>query len=149
MSPVSSLILLLHVAATLAMFGVIWFVQVVHYPLMADVGAAGFQNYEATHMSLTTLVVAPLMLVEFATALLLVAGVAGKPVTGWWIGLALLGVIWVSTFALQVPAHAKLTQGFDAVAHARLVGTNWIRTLAWTARAALVLWFAARQLRGG
>ena len=149
MSPVSSLILLLHVAATLAMFGVIWFVQVVHYPLMADVGAAGFQNYEATHMRLTSLVVAPLMLTEFVTALLLVAGFAGKPVTGWWIGLALLGVIWISTFALQVPAHAKLTQGFDAVAHARLVNTNWIRTLAWTARAALVLWLAARQLRGG
>jgi len=34
--------------------------------------------------------------------------------------------------------------GFDAdVAH-RLVAGNWIRTIAWSARAALALWMVAR-----
>jgi hypothetical protein len=33
-----------------------------------------------------------------------------------------------------------LAQGFDAAAHDRLVQTNWLRTLGWTARAALAAW---------
>ena len=35
------LLLLLHAAATLFMTGLIWFVQVVHYPLFARVGEDG------------------------------------------------------------------------------------------------------------
>jgi hypothetical protein len=50
-------VLLLQAAATLFMTGVIWFVQVVHYPLMARVGAAGFPDYEAAHARLTGYVV--------------------------------------------------------------------------------------------
>jgi hypothetical protein len=36
--------------------------------------------------------------------------------------------------------HARLGQGADEAALRRLVRTNWIRTLAWTARGVLVLW---------
>ena len=45
-------LLLIHVAATLAMSGVIWFIQIVHYPLLTLVGAAGFTTYEAAHIRL-------------------------------------------------------------------------------------------------
>ena len=41
-----SLLPIVHVLATWFMTGVIWFVQVVHYPLMARVGAEGFAAYE-------------------------------------------------------------------------------------------------------
>jgi ABC-type microcin C transport system permease subunit YejB len=54
---------------------------------------------------------------------------------------ALLAIIWASTAFLQVPIHNALTNGFDAQAHARLVDTNWIRTLAWTARGIFALYF--------
>jgi hypothetical protein len=37
--------------------------------------------------------------------------------------------------------HNALANGFDAQAHARLVDTNWIRTLAWTARGIFALYF--------
>ena len=37
-------VLLTHLAATLYMVGVIWFVQVVHYPLFARAGAEGFAS---------------------------------------------------------------------------------------------------------
>ena len=56
-------ILLIQAAATLAMVGLIWFVQIVHYPLMAQVGRDSFAHYEASHTARTTWVVAPLMLV--------------------------------------------------------------------------------------
>jgi len=53
-----------HAAATLVMVGVIWFVQVVHYPLMARVSASQFAAYEHEHQNRTTFVVAPTMLIE-------------------------------------------------------------------------------------
>ena len=56
-----------------------------------------------------------------------------------WTGLTLVAVLWISTGLLQVPLHQTLGGGFDAVAHQRLVATNWIRTVAWGLRATLVL----------
>ena len=35
--------------------------------------------------------------------------------------------------------HQRLLAGFDADVHARLVGTNWLRTFAWTARGVVAL----------
>ena len=62
------LILLTQVFATLFMVGLIWFVQIVHYPLYANVGREQFPEYEALHNRLTTWVVGPAMLVEMLTA---------------------------------------------------------------------------------
>ena len=42
-----------------------------------------------------------------------------------------------------VTAHDRLGRGWDPRVHARLVRTSWIRTAAWTARAALALAMAA------
>jgi hypothetical protein len=137
-------LLLLHAAATWAMTGLIWFVQVVHYPLFDHVGQAGFSQYELAHSSRTTMVVAPLMLVELACAAwLIVERPPQIPAVAAWCGAALVAVIWLSTFALQVPQHAVLASGFDPQAHSWLVTTNWIRTVAWTLRAVLAAWMVA------
>lgn len=130
-------ILIVHAASTSAMTGLIWFVQVVHYPLMARVGAQEYSLYQHAHMSRTTWVVAPLMLTELATAALLIPmlGEGAYPIT--IPGLVLVVLIWVSTAALQVPAHKGLTQGFAERAHRRLVATNWLRTVMWSVRSVL------------
>jgi hypothetical protein len=133
--------LLAHAAATWAMLGLIWFVQVVHYPLFARVGAAGFPLYEAAHASRTTLVVGPLMVIELLTAVWLVATMpAGVSRPAAWLGLGLVAVIWLSTALLQVPQHNVLARGFDPAAHVLLVTSNWVRTMAWTLRGGLALW---------
>lgn len=128
----------IHLAVTLYMTGVIWFVQRVHYPLMDGVGAGRFRDYEARHARRTGWVVGPPMLVELVTAILLV--LPGQEVGAGQarIGLGLLALIWLSTALLQVPLHRRLAGGFDPSAHRRLVATNWIRTTAWSARAVLV-----------
>ncbi len=144
----ASWLVLAHVFATLTMFGVIWVVQLVHYPLFAGVGADGFADYEAAHQARITFVVLPAMLLELGTALALV-WLRPEAVPGWlaWTGLGLVGVVWVSTAVVQVPLHTALSAGFDGDAHARLVASNWVRTAAWTARAALVLWMTALLMR--
>ena len=136
MSP--STLLLTHAAATWFMTGLIWVIQVVHYPLFARVGAAGYSEYQLTHQSLISLIVGPAMLVEaLATAAILVTRRDAPAFTA----AILLAIIWASTAFLQVPMHNALANGFDAQAHARLVDTNWIRTVAWTARGILALYF--------
>jgi hypothetical protein len=140
-------ILLVHVAATLFMVGVVWFVQVVHYPLFSRVGPDKFSLYSEAHSRLTTYLVGPPMLVEAATALLLVfRRPEGVPLTAALIGLALVVVVWLSTALLQVPRHHILGSGFDRRAWNGLVLSNWVRTIAWSARGVLVLWIAARAI---
>ncbi len=129
------------------MVGVIWFVQMVHYPLFRQVGEAAFSLYETQHTRLTTYVVAPAMLVELATGLwLFVHRPAGTLPVQVWLGMGLLAVTWLSTFCVQVPLHQLLTQGFDAAAHHMLVTSNWLRTIAWSARGLAVLWMVQRAL---
>lgn len=132
------LILLPHAASTWVMVGVIWFCQLVHYPLMDRVRtepADAFPAFEKAHQRGTTLIVGPAMLVELVTAAWLVITVSGDAAT-WlaWAGLALVGVNWVSTAALQMPFHKRLEAGFDPAVHRRLVKSNWLRTAAWSLR---------------
>ncbi len=134
----------LHAAATWFMTGVIWYVQIVHYPLFARVGEAGFAGFHARHTRWTGWVVAPAMLVELVTGLgLVIRPPATASPAAAALGLALIAVIWIATALLQVPAHRRLARRFDPVTLRRLVAGNWIRTAAWTARAVLVAWWLA------
>jgi hypothetical protein len=141
-------LLLAQVAATMAMVGVIWFAQLVHYPLLSRVDSPSFPDYELSNMHKTGWVVGPLMLTEAFTALTMLCYLPEgiRPFQAW-LGLCLLIVIWVSTAWLQVPLHKRLLTGFDPKVHRRLVRTNWIRTWAWSARGGLVLWMLHAVLR--
>ncbi len=122
------------------MTGLIWFVQIVHYPLMGLVGVEQFPAYERRHTLRTGVVVGPLMLVEALTAVALVVAVRGEPpATPAWIGVGLLTIIWGSTLFVQAPCHRRLETGFSPAVHGRLVATNWIRTAAWSARSVIAL----------
>ncbi len=133
-------IMLACVFSTFAMTGLIWFVQIVHYPLFAAVGRDQFVAYEGRHTVLTTWVVMPLMMVELGSSIWL----AVHPLSGWnglLIAAAILTVlIWLSTFFLQVPQHRILERGFDEAAWRFLVNSNWVRTVLWTARSAILCW---------
>jgi hypothetical protein len=137
-------LLLTHAAATLAMVGVILVVQLVHYPLFRHVGRASYDTYQAEHMRRITWIVAPLMTTELVTSILLVWHLPiGVPAWMAWTGLGLVLFIWATTGLVQVPLHSRLTDGFDAATHRRLVRTNWARTGAWILRSGLVLWMLA------
>lgn len=129
-----------HLASTLFMTGLIWFVQIAHYPLFAGIGRAEFAAYERHHSRLATWVVGPPMMVEAVTAtLLLLQPPPAVPVSLLVSGFVLLIIIWLSTALLQVPCHHALTRGFDAAMHRRLVRSNWVRTIGWSLRALIVL----------
>ena len=134
-------LLLLHAAATCYMCGVIWFVQLVHYPLFSTVGRSGFVAYQLQHVRRTGWVVGPAMLLEASAALALcVSFTSDLSPALLWMGLGLLALVWLSTFAWQVPCHNALLKGFDPERHAWLVRSNWLRTVLWTVRACLALY---------
>ena len=136
-----ALLIMLQLVSTLGMVGVIWFVQVVHYPLFDKVGSSGFRDYEQDHQRRTTLVVAPLMLTEAVTAVALFwLRPEGIPTPTAVVGLGLIAILWASTFLWQVPAHGRLAKSFDSATHRNLVRSNWLRTVAWSARGVLVCW---------
>jgi hypothetical protein len=135
-----AVVTLAHAGATLAMTGLIWFVQVVHYPLLRFAAGPSFSEFARHHQRRTGWIVGPLMLGEAATALLLLL----RRTDGWTVaGAALLAMIWLSTALLQIPRHRRLAAGFDPATGQGLVKTNWLRTAAWTARAAIALRLAA------
>lgn len=145
--PSPNTLLIANLVSTWYMVGLIWMVQIVHYPLFAKVGSEQFVGYQISHQSLTTLVVGPPMLIEIATAVLLI-WIRPAAVPAWMVfaALGLLAIVWASTAFLQVPCHDKLTNGFDASVHSQLVLSNWIRTVGWTARGILVTWMLALVL---
>lgn len=130
----------LHLASTLMMTGLIWTIQLVHYPLFASVADDAFPLYIREHMRRITWLVAPLMLCEAASAATLVFLLdAGLARTLAIVGLPLLLVIWCSTAFLQAPCHTRLSRGIEHTTLRRLVITNWIRTAAWSVRGLLAI----------
>lgn len=136
---------LLHAASTLILVGIIWTVQLVHYPLMALVRPEGFVAYEAAHAPRMAAVVAlPWGVQGLTTLALLLAPPPGVP-GGLIIAAAIAAAVPVLvTVIASVPAHAKLSRGFDATVHRRLVRTNWLRTAAWTVHVPIALAIVVR-----
>ena len=137
-------LLLAHLGVTWGMTGLIWFVQVVHYPLLGRLGEAYFLPYHRQHCERTGYVVGPLMFLELGSAAVLtylLTPPPGTPArTAAWAGLVLLGIIWASTALLQIPQHNRLgALGPDPATLRALLRGNWLRTAAWTLRAVLVV----------
>ena len=132
-----------HLVSTLFMAGLIVFVQVVHYPLMAKVGATSWVAYETEHTVRTGWVVIPPMFAELFSAFWIFTDASTERTQGVaLLGLVLLAVIWHSTAILQAPAHKELSRGEDDKVHRRLVRSNWIRTFAWLARVPIAVTLA-------
>lgn len=122
-------------AATWGMIGVIWTMQLVHYPMLVRLSALTPIEAAADHQRRITWVVGPLMAVEGVTALvLLVERPATMSAASAWVAAGLLGVALVTTALVQVPQHARLARGHDAATAAALVRWNWVRTVVWSAR---------------
>ena len=128
-------VLLVHLLSTWFMVGLIWTIQLVHYPLFARVGSDGFVAYEAEHTRRMGALLAVPASMEVITGGLLVWM---RPDTiPLWAVLAsgsLLVLIWVTTLLVQVPLHGRLSSGFESALVKRLVDTNWWRTAAWSIR---------------
>ena len=129
---------LLQLLVTWILAGMMWFVQVVHYPLYKKI-KEGFVEYERSHIKRATLLIGPLMLIEVITAIILIGMTPGGTLTQLaTANLVLLFLIWISTFLFQVAQHQKLSVQFSKKNLQGLINTNWIRTVLWTIKGCIM-----------
>ncbi len=108
----------------------IWMVQVIMYPAMYSIKRKNFAKWHEKYSTLISYFVAPLLFIQtglityqllFLFDILLIAE------------LALLSIIWVTTFFVAIPLHNQMN-----LEHRRkfliqkLIGVNWIRTACWS-----------------
>jgi hypothetical protein len=119
---------------------------VVHYPIFTRVPASHFIAFQTTHMQTTGYVVAVPMLLELAgSGFMLWYTLPGKLQLLNFSAFALVALIWLITFFVSVPIHNTLvSNGFQQEMISRLVATNWVRTLAWTIRTALLVYLVLK-----
>ena len=135
-------------AVTWYMVGLIWMVQIVHYPLFARVDGSRFVEYMHEHQRLISMIVIGPMVAELVLTIWW-AWNHPSVVPDWlpYTGLVFVVVVWFSTFLLQVPRHQQLTLGYNGGTINLLVQTNWIRTVAWTAHGFLLLFTMSKLMK--
>lgn len=140
--PVDDVLLVVHAAATIALAGVIWVVQLVVYPAFLVAGPTGaWAAYHRRHTAAMALVVAlPWAVQGLAVAALLVR----RPGPLVLLAAALAAVTVAVTVLVSVPLHTRLGAAYDEQSARRLIRTNWVRTAAWTAAAVVAAVLAAR-----
>jgi predicted outer membrane lipoprotein len=133
------LVLLINLLSTWTMVGVIWFVQVVHYPLLSVVPVQSAASVAVEHQRRTGWVVgAPMALEGVTTLALLVMVPEGVAWFVPWLAGIPLAVALGATIFLSVPRHERMAREPDAQVGKELVSTNWVRTIAWTVRGLIV-----------
>ncbi len=138
-APMVQAVFTLHLLFTVFLTGLIWFVQVVHYPLFRHVSNIEFSYFHQQHLACTTWVVAPPMLIEAISALVLIyLDIRILSSVPFLISLALLALIWISTALLQAPTHKKLKREQERSTLRFLIRSNWVRTICWTFRSLIL-----------
>jgi len=129
--------LILHLIATSVMVGVIWVIQLVHYPSFHFVELKQYTTFQRFHMARISYVVIPAMLTELFTLILIVFSM-DQIDTLVLASAILLIFIWLMTAVFFSGVHQKLTLGYDQPVVDKLVKLNWGRTLLWTLRLLLI-----------
>jgi hypothetical protein len=140
----SRTLLVIHLAATLFMVGLIWTIHYVHYPLFAYVGESTYASFQAAHVER----IGKLLFVPWLTEGITLIGVLALAFFGGHKALrvpavvngAAMAVVLVISGFWSAPAHAKLADGFDKSVHDQLMTVNLIRAIAWTVCGICAIW---------
>lgn len=134
----SGLLLFLWAALVFWVLGQIWLVQIVVYPLFAQVGEADYVRY---HRFYSRHIPLPVIIPGFASFLLPVPLVLYGPVVPHWMSAANIaaGVVGLLvTVLLEIPRHSRLEKaGKNETTIAELIRYNWPRTLSISAQAVI------------
>ena len=100
-----------NLASAWFMTGLIWLVQLVHYPLLAVVPPQAARSVAEAHQERTAWVVSVPMLVEGVSTLWLMFDRPAGVAWGWaWAGGVCVAVWLVSTVSLSVPRHQRMLE---------------------------------------
>ena len=136
----NNLVLLVHLTFTSIMTGVIWVIQIVHYPSFHFIEKELYTAFQKFHMNKISIIVIPIMLAELITGIMLFLDKSSKS-PFLTISIIILVLIWLITGVFFTKAHNELIAGYQELVVNQLVAMNWIRTLLWTLRLLLLTYF--------
>lgn len=130
-------IVFLHLLLSACMTGVVWAMHTVHYPLMRRVPPERFAAFMEEHLSRSTRWIAPLMVLELATAIAL--GVFSNAIA--LLNFMLLANAYTLTVYMR-PLYQQLSEGHKPELVERLISLNRYRTILWIIHLAVVILIA-------
>lgn len=136
----NNFVLLGHLIFTSIMTGVIWVIQIVHYPSFHFIEKELYTAFQKFHMNKISIIVIPIMLAELITGMMLFLDKSAKS-PFLIVSFVILVLIWLITGVFFSKAHNELMTGYQELVVNQLVVMNWIRTLLWTLRLLLLTCF--------
>ena len=133
-----SLMLLLHIFSSFFMTGLIWLIQLVHYPTFHQIDESSFLRFTDFHGTRITWIVAPIMSLELATGLFQFCILQD---VFWGSQMLLIAGIWAGTAFLSVPCHNELRKKRSKREIEKLVSSNWLRTILWSVRSLCLIFY--------
>lgn len=137
-----SLAVILNQSSAIYMLGVIWVIQLIHYPSFSNISESAFQQFHNQHTSAMGLIVGPIMVIELLASIWLLNAEANMFSIS---NLIIVLGLWLLTFFVSVPLHNKLAVEQDFSVIQKLILTNWPRTVLWTLRALLSSYLTLRH----
>ena len=126
-----------HFLSTSLMVGIIWVIQLLHYPTFHFIKESNYVEFQHFHMQRISFIVVPAMILELLSAFMLVYYIRSNLLT---VCLIILLVIWLITFVFFTKLHQSLLGGYDKIIVDKLVQINWARTILWSLRLIILIY---------
>ena len=126
-----------HFLSTSLMVGIIWVIQLLHYPAFNFIKESDYVEFQHFHMQRISFIVVPVMILELFSAFMLVYYVRSNLLI---LCLIILLFIWLITFVFFTKLHQSLLDGYDKIIVDKLVQINWSRTVLWSLRLIILIY---------
>ena len=126
-----------HFLSTSLMVGIIWVIQLLHYPAFNFIKESDYVEFQHFHMQRISFIVVPVMILELFSAFMLVYYVRSNLLI---LCLIILLFIWLITFVFFTKLHQSLLGGYDKIIVNKLVQINWSRTVLWSLRLIILIY---------
>ena len=126
-----------HFLSTSLMVGIIWVIQLLHYPAFNFIKESDYVEFQHFHMQRISFIVVPVMILELFSAFMLVYYLRSNLLI---LCLIILLFIWLITFIFFTKLHQSLLGGYDKTIIDKLVRINWSRTILWSIRLIILIY---------
>ena len=127
----------IHFLSTSLMVGIIWVIQLLHYPTFHFIKENDYVEFQHFHMQRISFIVVPVMIIELLSGFMLVYYFRSNLLI---LCLIILLVIWLITFVFFTKLHQSLLGGYDKIIVDKLVQINWSRTVLWSLRLIILIY---------
>ena len=127
----------IHFLSTSLMVGIIWVIQLLHYPTFHFIKESDYVEFQHFHMQRISFIVVPVMIMELLSGFMLVYYFRSNLSI---LCLIILLVIWSITFVFFTKLHQSLLDGYDKIIVDKLVQINWSRTVLWSLRLIILIY---------